>query len=284
MPKEAPQINAQREALEAARGARGVLAAFAVVVIAAVGMNSFMQAISVPSLPSGVLRQKIVVPLVEDPSATKKSKETLVEHTVAKSDFQIEKKISQPIVESKPEPEIAPEPEVEPNPKPKPEPKPVPKPKVRPKPAPKPKLLPKLEPAPKPKAAMQKIDELSASGPTSQGSDASGASGGIGLSAGSNLGRAKEARENALAVIVNMIEANKSYPRRARQTGVEGEVLLAVRIAAGGLISSVDIKKKHRSALLNRAAARAAEKLLGMRIEGAPKMTVDVPVVFSLHD
>ena len=280
MSKKAPKINAQREALAAARGARGVLAAFAAALIAAVGMNSVTQAISVPSLPSGVLRQKIVVPLVEDPSATKKSKETLVEHTVAKSDFQIEKKISQPIVESKSKSEIAPEPKLEPKPKPKP----VNKPKVRPKPASKPKPLPKPDPAPAPKAAVQKIDELSASGPTSQGSDASGASGGIGLSAGSNLGRAKEARENALAVIVNMIEANKSYPRRARQTGVEGEVLLTVRIAAGGLISSVDIKKKHRSALLNRAAARAADKLLGMRIEGAPQMTVDVPVVFSLQD
>ena len=280
MTKEAPPINAQREALEAARGARSVLAAFAVAVIAAVGMNSVTQAISVPSLPSGVLRQKIVVPLVEDPPATKKSKETLVEHTVAKSDFQIEKKISQPIVESKSKSEIAPEPKLEPKPKPKP----VNKPKVRPKPASKPKPLPKPDPAPDPKAAVQKIDELSASVPTSLGSDAAGDSGGVGLSAGSNLGQAKEARESALAVIVNVIEANKSYPRRARQTGVEGEVLLTVRIAAGGLISSVDIKKKHRSALLNRAAARAAEKLLGMRIEGAPQMTVDVPVVFSLHD
>lgn len=268
MPKEAPPINAQREALEAARGARGVLAAFAVVVIAAVGMNSFMQAISVPSLPSGVLRQKIVVPLVEDPPATKKSKETLVEHTVAKSDFQIEKKIAEPVIESKPEPKL----------EPKPEPKPVPKPKVRPQ--------PKAQPRPQsePKAAVQKAKESPASEVKSTGSDAAGASGGVGLSAGSNLGQAKEARESALAVIVNVIEANKSYPRRARQTGVEGEVLLTVRIAAGGLISSVDIKKKHRSALLNRAAARAAEKLLGMRIEGAPQMTVDVPVVFSLQD
>lgn len=266
MPKEAPPINAQREALEAARGARGVLAAFAVVVIAAVGMNSFMQAISVPSLPSGVLRQKIVVPLVEDPPATKKSKETLVEHTVAKSDFQIEKKIAEPVIESKPEPKL--------------EPKPVPKPKVRPQP----KAQPRPQPQSEPKAAVQKAKESPASEVKSTGSDAAGASGGVGLPAGSNLGQAKEARESALAVIVNVIEANKSYPRRARQTGVEGEVLLTVRIAAGGLISSVDIKKKHRSALLNRAAARAAEKLLGMRIEGAPQMTVDVPVVFSLQD
>ena len=268
MPKEAPPINAQREALEAARGARGVLAAFAVVVIAAVGMNSFMQAISVPSLPSGVLRQKIVVPLVEDPPATKKSKETLVEHTVAKSDFQIEKKIAEPVIESKPEPKLEPKP------------KPVPKPKVRPQP----KAQPRPQPQSEPKAAVQKAKESPASEVKSTGSDAAGASGGVGLSAGSNLGQAKEARESALAVIVNVIEANKSYPRRARQTGVEGEVLLTVRIAAGGLISSVDIKKKHRSALLNRAAARAAEKLLGMRIEGAPQMTVDVPVVFSLQD
>ena len=268
MSKKAPKINAQREALAAARGARGVLAAFAAALIAAVGMNSVTQAISVPSLPSGVMRQKIVVPLVEDPPATKKSKETLVEHTVAKSDFQIEKKIAEPVIESKPEPKLEPKP------------KPVPKPKVRPQP----KAQPRPQPQSEPKAAVQKAKEFPASEVKSTGSDAAGASGGVGLSAGSNLGQAKEARESALAVIVNVIEANKSYPRRARQTGVEGEVLLTVRIAAGGLISSVDIKKKHRSALLNRAAARAADKLLGMRIEGAPQMTVDVPVVFSLQD
>ena len=270
MSKKAPKINAQREALAAARGARGVLAAFAAALIAAVGMNSVTQAISVPSLPSGVMRQKIVVPLVEEPLAAQKPNETLIEHTVAKSDFQIEKKIAEPVIESKPEPKL----------EPKPEPKPVPKPKVRPQP----KAQPRPQPQSEPKAAVQKAKESPASEVKSTGSDAAGASGGVGLSAGSNLGQAKAARESALAVIVNVIEANKSYPRRARQTGVEGEVLLTVRIAAGGLISSVDIKKKHRSALLNRAAARAAEKLLGMRIEGAPQMTVDVPVVFSLQD
>ena len=270
MSKKAPKINAQREALAAARGARGVLAAFAVALIAAVGMNSVTQAISVPSLPSGVMRQKIVVPLVEEPLAAQKPNETLIEHTVAKSDFQIEKKIAEPVIESKPEPKL--------------EPKPVPKPKVRPKPAPKPKAQPRPQPQSEPKAVVQKVNESLASEVKSTGSDAVGASGGVGLSAGSNLGRAKQARESALAVIVNVIEANKSYPRRARQTGVEGKVLLTVRIAAGGLISSVDVKKKHRSALLNRAAARAADKLLGMRIEGALQMTVDVPVVFSLQD
>lgn len=274
MPKEAPPINAQREALAAARGARGVLAAFAAALIAAVGMNSVTQAISVPSLPSGVMRQKIVVPLVEEPLAAQKPNETLIEHTVAKSDFQIEKKIAEPVIDSKPEPKH----------EPKPEPKPVPKPKVRPKPAPKSKAQPRPQPQSEPKAVVQKAKESLASEVKSTGSDAVGASGGVGLSAGSNLGRAKQARESALAVIVNVIEANKSYPRRARQTGVEGKVLLTVRIAAGGLISSVDVKKKHRSALLNRAAARAADKLLGMRIEGAPQMTVDVPVVFSLQD
>ena len=249
-----------------------MLAAFAAALLAAVGMNSVTQAISVPSLSAGVMREKIVVPFVEEPLAAEMPKETLVEHTIEKSDFQIQKKVSEPVVESKPEPKL----------EPKQEPKLVLKPKVRPKPAPKPKPLPKLQS--EPKAAVHKINESPASEPTSTGSDAAGASGGVGLSAGSNLGRAKKARESALAVIVNVIEANKSYPRRAQQTGVEGEVLLTVRIASGGLISSVDIKKKHRSGRLARAAARAAEKLLGMRIEGAPQMMVDVPVVFSLRD
>ena len=268
MPKEAPPINAQREALEAARGARSVLAAFAVAVIAAVGMNSVTQAISVPSLPSGVLRQKIVVPLVEDPSATKKSKETLVEHTVAKSDFQIEKKISQPIVESKSKSEIAPEPKLEPKPKPKP----VNKPKVRPKPA--------SKPAPKP----EPVVEPQAPAPEIRGQAEEGASGGMGGSGTHHSASSDAARQSALALIVDTIDANKSYPRRARQNGIEGVVLLRVTIDSDGRISTVDVKKKHASVLLNRAALKAANKLIGMRLEGVGPLEVDVPVAFDLKN
>lgn len=101
---------------------------------------------------------------------------------------------------------------------------------------------------------------------------------------GQNHSSSDAARQSALALIVETIDANKSYPRRARQNGIEGTVMLRVTIASDGRIAAVDIKKKHASVLLNRAALKAANKLIGMHLEGIGPLEVDVPVVFELEN
>lgn len=95
-------------------------------------------------------------------------------------------------------------------------------------------------------------------------------------------GNSAQERSKALAVIVAVINEHKRYPRRARQTGAEGEVLLTVNIDAVGTVTAVTVKKPHASVLLNRAARKAADALIGMKLSVTEALNVDVPVVFTL--
>lgn len=271
MSKSAKRKPLTEEAKQARRGARLTFAAVLCGTILAVGLDVFHQAIAVPSLPKGLFQQKVVVALEETPEPKPQDiKDPVIEHTVDQSDVKIDAK-PEPVVEPKPEPV----PEIKPEPKPlppvkKPKPKPVTKPKPAPKPAPKPEpVVEPQEPAPIPET---------------RGQADTGAAGGTGGSGVHHSASSDAARQSALALIVDTIDANKSYPRRARQNGIEGEVMLRVAIGADGRIASVDVKKKHASVLLNRAALKAADKLLGMRLEGIGPLEVDVPVVFELEN
>lgn len=116
-----------------------------------------------------------------------------------------------------------------------------------------------------------------------RGSSETGTAGGSSpVAAGSHAASSASDKASALALIVDVIEQNKRYPRRARQTGTEGVVVLAVRIGADGMVIAVDVARKAASNLLNRAALSAAEKLLGQRLPMKSALTVEVPVVFSL--
>ena len=95
-------------------------------------------------------------------------------------------------------------------------------------------------------------------------------------------GNSAQERSKALAVIVAVINEHKRYPRRARQTGTEGEVLLTFNIDAAGTVTAVTVKKPHASVLLNRAARKAADALIGMKLAVTEALNVDVPVVFTL--
>ena len=259
------------EARQARRGARLTFAAVLCGTVLAVGFDAFHQAIAVPSLPKGLFQQKVVVALEETPDPKPLDiKDPVIEHTVDESDVKIDAK-PEPVIEPKPEPV----PEVKPEPKPEPPP-PVKKPKAKP--------VPKPKPAPKPVPKPEPVVEPQAPAPEIRGQAEEGASGGMGGSGTHHSASSDAARQSALALIVDTIDANKSYPRRARQNGIEGTVMLRVTIDSDGRISAVDVKKKHASVLLNRAALKAANKLIGMRLEGIGPLEVDVPVVFELEN
>ena len=261
------------EARQARRGARLTFAAVLCGTVLAVGFDAFHQAIAVPSLPKGLFQQKVVVALEETPDPKPLDiKDPVIEHTVDESDVKID---------AKPEPVIEPEPEPEPVPEVKPEPKLEPPPPVK---KPKPKPVSKPKPASKPAPKPEPVVEPQAPAPEIRGQAEEGASGGMGGSGTHHSASSDAARQSALALIVDTIDANKSYPRRARQNGIEGVVLLRVTIDSDGRISTVDVKKKHASVLLNRAALKAANKLIGMRLEGIGPLEVDVPVVFELEN
>lgn len=198
----------------------------------------------------------------------------------------------EPVPVAEPEPVVVPTPLPEPKPEPKTEPKPKPKPKSKP-----PVRKPVAKPAPKtvekavdktalPAASTGAVDPDARIGEKAQAGIAGrsdGRPGGVGSGLAGTGGGAKDGTDQALAEMLAVVEAHKRYPRRARQTGVEGLVLLAVEVGDDGRVRSVSIREKHRSSLLNRAALEAAEPLEGFATKLRKAVTIVVPVRFTLE-
>ena len=239
--------------------ARVAVAAAALGLLAAGLLTVVQKAIAVPELTKGILRDETTVVIETVPMTP--AKEPLVEHLADASDVKVEAK-PEPVKEETPPPPEAPKVIEEPKPKPV-----VKKPPVKKKPVKKDLPVDKTE--------VKASDGAKASAALSGGKSASPAQ-------GTASGASADARNTALAKIVAVIDEHKRYPRRARQTGAEGDVVLAVTIDGNGIVTGVVIKKPHASVLLNRAALKAAEPLIGVKLPLSAPLTVEVPVRFTI--
>lgn len=240
--------------------ARVAVAAAALGLLAAGLLTIVQKAIAVPELTKGILRDETTVVIETVPMTP--AKEPLVEHLADASDVKVEAK-PEPVEETPPPP--PPEaPKVIEKPKPKPV---VKKPPVKKKPVKKDLPVDKTE--------VKASDGAKASAALSGGDSTSPAQ-------GTASGASADARNTALATIVAVIDEHKRYPRRARQTGAEGDVMLAVTIDGNGIVTGVVLKKPHASVLLNRAALKAAEPLIGVKLPLSAPLTVEVPVRFTI--
>lgn len=239
--------------------ARVAVAAAALGLLAAGLLTVVQKAIAVPELTKGILRDETTVVIETVPMTP--AKESLVEHLADASDVKVEAK-PEPVKEETPPPPEAPKVIEEPKPKPV-----VKKPSVKKKPVKKDLPIDKTE--------VKASDGAKASAALSGGKSAS-------LAQGTASGVSTDAQNAALAKIVAVIDEHKRYPRRARQTGAEGDVVLAVTIDGNGIVTSVVLKKTHASVLLNRAALKAAEPLIGVKLPLSAPLTVEVPVRFTI--
>ena len=240
--------------------ARVAVAAAALGLLAAGLLTVVQKAIAVPELTKGILRDETTVVIETVPMTP--AKEPLVEHLADASDVKVEAK-PEPVEETPPPPPPeAPKVIEEPQPKPV-----VTKPPVKKKPVKKDLPVDKTE--------VKASDGAKASAALSGGKSASPAQ-------GTASGASTDARNTALAKIVAVIDEHKRYPRRARQTGAEGDVVLAVTIDGNGIVTGVVLKKPHASVLLNRAALKAAEPLIGVKLPLSAPLTVEVPVRFTI--
>ena len=240
--------------------ARVAVTAAALGLLAAGLLTVVQKAIAVPELTKGILRDETTVVIETVPMTP--AKEPLVEHLADASDVKVEAK-PEPVEETPPPPPPK-APKVSEEPKPKPV---VKKPPVKKKPVKKDLPVDKTE--------VKASDGAKASAALSGGKSASPAQ-------GTASGTSADARNTALAKIVAVIDEHKRYPRRARQTGAEGDVVLAVTIDGNGIVTGVVLKKTHPSVLLNRAALKAAEPLIGMKLPLSAPLTVEVPVRFTI--
>ena len=241
--------------------ARVAVAAAALGLLAAGLLTVVQKAIAVPELTKGILRNETTVVIETVPMTP--AKEALVEHLADASDVKVEAK-PEPIKEETPPPPPPEAPKGSEEPKPKPV---VKKPPVKKKPVKKDLPVDKTE--------VKASDGAKASTALSGGNSASPAQ-------GTASGTSADARNAALAKIVAVIDEHKRYPRRARQTGAEGDVVLAVTIDGNGIVTGVVLKKPHASVLLNRAALKAAEPLIGVKLPLSAPLTVEVPVRFTI--
>lgn len=241
--------------------ARIAVAAAALGLLAAGLLTVVQKAIAVPELTKGILRDETTV-VIETVLMTP-AKEPLVEHLANASDVKVEAK-PEPVKEETPPPPPPEAPKVIEEPKPKPV---VKKPPVKKKPVKKDLPIARTE--------VKASDGAKAPTTLSGGDSASPAQ-------GTASGTSADARNAALAKIVAVIDEHKRYPRRARQTGAEGDVVLAVTIDGNGIVTGVVLKKPHASVLLNRAALKAAEPLIGVKLPLSAPLTVEVPVRFTI--
>ena len=241
--------------------ARVAVAAAALGLLAAGLLTVVQKAIAVPELTKGILRDETTVVIETVPMTP--AKESLVEHLSDASDVKVEAK-PEPVKEETPPPPPPEAPKVIEEPKPKPV---VKKPPVKKKPVKKNLPVARTE--------VKASDGTKAPTALSGGDSASPAQ-------GTASGTSADARNAALAKIVAVIDEHKRYPRRARQTGAEGDVVLAVTIDGNGIVTGVVLKKPHASVLLNRAALKAAEPLIGVKLPLSAPLTVEVPVRFTI--
>ncbi len=249
------------EIRRADRFARVAVAVAALGLLAAGLLTVVQKAIAVPELTKGILRDETTVVIETVPMTP--AKEPLVEHLADASDVKVEAK-PEPVKEEMPPPPPPEAPKVIEEPKPKPV---VKKPPVKKKPVKKDLPVDKTE--------VKASDGAKASAALSGGKSAS-------LAQGTASGVSTDAQNAALAKIVAVIDEHKRYPRRARQTGAEGNVVLAVTIDGNGIVTGVVLKKTHASVLLNRAALKAAEPLIGVELPLSAPLTVEVPVRFTI--
>lgn len=247
------------EIRRADRFARVAVAAAALGLLAAGLLTVVQKAIAVPELTKGILRDETTVVIETVPMTP--AKESLVEHLSDASDVKVEAK-PEPVKEETPPPPEAPKVIEEPKPKPV-----VKKPSVKKKPVKKDLPVDKTE--------VKASDGTKTPTALSGGKSASPAQ-------GTASGVSTDAQNAALAKIVAVIDEHKRYPRRARQTGAEGNVVLAVTIDGNGIVTGVVLKKTHASVLLNRAALKAAEPLIGVKLPLSAPLTVEVPVRFTI--
>lgn len=249
------------EIRRADRFARVAVAAAALGLLAAGLLTVVQKAIAVPELTKGILRDETTVVIETVPMTP--AKEALVEHLSDASDVKVEAK-PEPVKKETPPPPPPEAPKVIEEPKPKPV---VKKPQVKKKPVKKDLPVARTE--------VKASDGAKASAALSGGDSAS-------PTQGTASGTSADARNAALAKIVAVIDEHKRYPRRARQTGAEGDVVLAVTIDGNGIVTGVVLKKPHPSVLLNRAALKAAEPLIGVKLPLSAPLTVEVPVRFTI--
>lgn len=203
--------------------------------------------------------------------------------------------VAEPVVESVVEPvaepvvtEATPEPIAEPAPEPPPEPVAVAElsPEPAPEPAPQPEALPEPPPAqpPPPIPPKPAVKRESAPKPPRPVSAASARPPSATASSG---GGATESAQAVSYAAEPTRQPPPKYPAAAQRRGLEGKVMLRVRVSPAGAVEGVELLSGSGAEILDEAAIQAVRGWTfrpAMRLGVAVAAVVDVPVRFRLDE
>lgn len=206
----------------------------------------------------------------QPPVAAKDAPRKLLRETPAQDDF---------VVAQTPDKSLASQPEITP--------KPVPAPQKPQRARPALKVAPKVAP----KTTQKTPPTQAAARQSNSGEETASPHAAPGESArpaGHASGTAQpgtQSNADTLAALLRAVEKNKKYPRHARRAGIEGKVVLRVCITAEGAVISCFLEQPCGKKILDGAARKLGESLVGLRIPQAQgkSMNVRIPVRYALH-
>lgn len=104
--------------------------------------------------------------------------------------------------------------------------------------------------------------------------------------AGSEVSKIKDMKNEAAANIVYMMERYKKYPKQARGLNAEGITNITFSIEKNGVVKGAEITKSSGYTVLDNAALKAAQKIVGLNAVNNNSyneyLKVTVPVDFYL--
>lgn len=89
-----------------------------------------------------------------------------------------------------------------------------------------------------------------------------------------------------LAVLAQLIERHKDYPKAARRAGYEGVVIMTVSMDKNGVVTDWSLHQGSEHALLDKAAEKTFGRLIGQKIQGAnleDTLRIVVPIKYELR-
>jgi TonB family protein len=79
------------------------------------------------------------------------------------------------------------------------------------------------------------------------------------------------------------IASSLVYPRAARRRGIEGEVVLLLKLAEDGSLANLSVRSSSGSDILDRAARELIKRILPYRHGAGRTISVEIPIVYRLE-
>jgi periplasmic protein TonB len=194
--------------------------------------------------------------------------------------------VEPPPAEATPEPVVEPVAELPPEPVPEPPPEPVAVAELPPEPAPEPIPEPLPTPTPPPTPPKPAAKRESAAKPPRLIAAASARPPSAAANASSGGGATESAQAVSYAAEPTRQPPPK-YPAAAQRRGLEGKVMLRVRVSPAGAVEGVELLSGSSAEILDEAAIQAVRGWTfrpAMRLGVAVAAVVDVPVRFRLDE